>query len=362
MSIAARYERGAERAGDEPAHQSRRPRVVALGGGHGLHASLSALRLLDIDVTAVVTVADDGGSSGRIRRELGVLPPGDLRMAIAALAGKPSDTSGWPEVLQHRLGGSGALAGHPIGNLLLTGLLEMRGDPVDALDELATLAGARGRVLPMSLEPLDLIAEVSSVDPDDPVRRRRIRGQSAIASTAGRVTSIRLVPADAPACPAAVAAIETADAIVLGPGSWFTSVIPHLLVPELAAALMRTQATRVLVLNLEQQAGETQGFSPEEHLQALHEHCPGLRMDAVVADSVAVLDPDRLARYLGHTQSRLVLCPVAAEDAGARHDPVRLSIAVAEAAGLTAPSGPRPDGLGTVHRRDDGRRTEQGAN
>ncbi len=171
-----------------PLPTGRKLRVVALGGGHGLSASLAALRLLDAEITAVVTVADDGGSSGRIRRELGVLPPGDLRMALAALAeGNVAETDGspWSRVLQHRLGGIGALAGHPIGNLLLTGLMELHTDPVHALDELARLVGAAGRVLPMAVQPLDLIAEVASVDRDAPVQLRRIRGQSAIASTAG---------------------------------------------------------------------------------------------------------------------------------------------------------------------------------
>lgn len=350
-------------AGVKPANPHR-SNVVALGGGHGLHASLTALRQLDVDITAVVTVADDGGSSGRIRRELGVLPPGDLRMALVALSEKSptaANETPWPALLQHRLGGTGALAGHPIGNLLLTGLLELRKDPVQALDELAGIVGASGRVLPMSVGPLDLLAEVTSVDADDPVRHRRIRGQSGIASTAGRVTAIRLVPPDAPACPEAVAAIEQADAVILGPGSWFTSVIPHLLVPDLAAALVRTSATRIVVLNLEQQAGETEGFSAEQHLEALREHCPGLRMNVVVADSGAVLDPDRLSRYLEKAESRLVLRPVAADDAVARHDPVRLAAAIAAAAGLTATGGQQPGPAADTDDRDDGRSTEQGA-
>jgi uncharacterized cofD-like protein len=221
-----------------PAAPGRRLRAVALGGGHGLSASLAALRLLDAEITAVVTVADDGGSSGRIRRELGVLPPGDLRMALAALAQAgaadtaavdtiEAGTSPWSTVLQHRLGGIGALAGHPIGNLLLTGLMELHSDPVHALDELARLVGAHGRVLPMAVQPLDLIAEVASVDRDDPVQLRRIRGQSAIAATAGRVISITLVPPNPPACPEAVQAILHADLVILGPGSWFRGWPPR---------------------------------------------------------------------------------------------------------------------------------------
>ncbi|MGI8667129.1 MAG: gluconeogenesis factor YvcK family protein [Jatrophihabitans sp.] len=332
-------------------------RVVALGGGHGLFASLSALRMLDAEITAVVTVADDGGSSGRIRRELGVLPPGDLRMALAALASNAFAPAGageqvsWSSVLQHRIGGSGALAGHPIGNLLLTGLMELHENPVTALDELARLVGAHGRVLPMSEQPLDLIAEVTSVDPDDPVAVRRIRGQSAIAATAGRVTSIQLVPADAPVCAEAVQAILHADVVILGPGSWFTSVIPHLLLPGLAAALTLTAAKRITILNLEPQAGETDGFSAEEHLRVLREHCPRLKVDVVIADSDAVLDPRGLRRYTDSAGARLVLAPVAANGA-ARHDPARLSEAVADAVGLSA-----SDGNG----RPPGRGLEQGA-
>jgi uncharacterized cofD-like protein len=322
-----------------------RPKVVALGGGHGLYASLSALRPLDIEITAVVTVADDGGSSGRIRRELGVLPPGDLRMALAALAEHDalSGTS-WQDVLQHRLGGTGALAGHPIGNLLLTGLLDLHGHPVRALDQICGLIGARGRVLPMSVLPLDLIAEVRSVDLDDPVRRRRIRGQSAIAATAGRVTAIELIPADPPACPEAVDAILQADAVLLGPGSWFTSVIPHLLVPGLAEALTLTSGRRIVILNLEQQAGETEGFSPEQHLRALRDNCPGLAMDVVIADTDAVLDPAGLRSYTEAAGARLLLAPVAAVGATARHDPGKLGQAVAAALELSAGSGERQQG------------------
>ncbi|HEY0166239.1 MAG TPA: uridine diphosphate-N-acetylglucosamine-binding protein YvcK [Jatrophihabitans sp.] len=317
---------------------------MALGGGHGLHASLSALRLLDVDITAVVTVADDGGSSGRIRRELGLLPPGDLRMALSALAtgrlaghsdrAESSAGLAWSTVLQHRMGGAGALAGHPIGNLLLTGLMELHDDAVTALDAVAELVGARGRVLPMSARPLDLMADVASVDPDDPVQFRRIRGQSAIAATSGRVTSVRLIPEDAPACPEAVQAILRADAVILGPGSWFTSVIPHLLVPELAAALTTTDALMITVLNLEPQVGETDGFSPEEHLRVLHEHCPQLGVDVVIADRDAVLDGPSLQSYAEGIGARLVLAPIALAESGARHDPCKLSLAVAEAAGL----------------------------
>jgi uncharacterized cofD-like protein len=225
--------------------------------------------------------------------------------------------------------------------------MELHDDAVLALDAVADLVGARGRVLPMSARPLDLMAEVTSVDPDDPIQFRRIRGQSAIAATAGRVNSVRLLPEDAPACPEAVQAILHADAVILGPGSWFTSVIPHLLVRELAVALTLTRAVRITVLNLEPQAGETDGFSPEEHLRVLSEHCPRLRIDVVIADRDAVLDRRGLQGYTDSVGARLLLAPVAASDARARHDPCKLSLAVADAAGLNRTDGglrrPRTD-------------------
>ena len=268
----------------------RGPRIVALGGGHGLFTMLTALRRLTDDLTAVVTVADDGGSSGRIRREFDVLPPGDLRMALVALAGPDASDQQWAELYQHRLGGYGALAGHPVGNLVMTGLFERIGDPVGALALLARGLGAVGRVLPMSEVPLDLVATVEPHDRDDPVRGRRIRGQSAIASSPGRVRHIAIRPADAPACPAAVQAVRSADVVVLGPGSWFTSVLPHLLLPELARAIIETAGRVVVVLNLVPQPGETDGFSPAEHLRVLRRYCPDLRVDVVIADENRALD------------------------------------------------------------------------
>jgi uncharacterized cofD-like protein len=310
------------------AGESNELRAVALGGGHGLSASLSALRRLTADLTAVVTVADDGGSSGRIRRELGTLPPGDLRMALTALAATSDPHRQWADLLQHRFGGSGALAGHPIGNLLLTGFLDRYGDPVGAIEQVAALVGAVGRVLPMSPVPLDLIAEVDRFDPDDPVRTRRIRGQSSIATTPGRVRTVRLLPPGAPACANAVDAVREADVVVLGPGSWFTSVIPHLLLHELGTALASTDATVIVTVNLVPQAGETDDFSPEELLRVLGEHADqhgGLFIDAIVADTDAVLDHQSLSAYARDIGARLVLSRIAADDCTERHDPARLA-------------------------------------
>ncbi len=191
--------------------------MVALGGGHGLFAMLTALRTLDVELTAVVTVADDGGSSGRLRRDIaGVLPPGDLRMALAALASDDATGRLWGETFQHRFSGQGALAGHPVGNLVLVGLAQVLDDPVAALDAAGRMLGARGRVLPMACTPLDLVAEVTGLD-EDPLAVRRIRGQVAVAATPGQVQSVTLEPTDVRACEQAIAAVEQADLITLGP-------------------------------------------------------------------------------------------------------------------------------------------------
>ena len=310
------------------------PRVVALGGGHGLAASLRAWRRITRHLTAVVTVADDGGSSGRIRRELPYLPPGDLRMALAALAGQDDRTRAMTDLLQHRFGGSGVLAGHSVGNLVLTGLTELYGgDAVRALDELAALLGARGRVLPMAAVPLDLVARVESIDLDDPARHRTIRGQVAIAATPGRVRDIRVMPPDPPVPDAVLDAIAAADVVSLGPGSWFTSVLPHLLVPRLRKALETCRARVVVVLNLEPQAGETDGFSPEEHLRVLQAHLGGVALHTVIADAESVVDRHGLLTAVRACGAELVLAPVAEPDGAPRHDPERLSAALASVAG-----------------------------
>lgn len=315
-----------------------RPRVVALGGGHGLAVSLSALRRICGDLTAIVTVADDGGSSGSLRRQYGVLPPGDLRMALAALCGDDDWGTTWSKVVQHRFGGDGELAGHAVGNLLIIALWDLLGDAVAGLEWVGRLLGTQGRVLPMSSVPLDIVAEVEGADPDRPAEISRVRGQHACASTAGRVRSISLMPDDPPAVPAAVTAVLEADWVVFGPGSWFTSVLPHLLVPELAAALRDTRARRLVALNLAPQPGETGGFSPHQHLEVLAGHSPGLAFDVVLADRAAaanhggdgddaVADLEKAAGLLG---ARVVLADVALADGTPRHDPLLLARAYAE--------------------------------
>jgi uncharacterized cofD-like protein len=299
--------------------------VVALGGGHGLYASLSALRRVSDELTAVVTVADDGGSSGRLRRELGVIPPGDLRMALAALCRDDEWGQTWSEVVQHRFRSEGDLHEHAVGNLLIVALWELLGDTVQGLDWVGRLLGAQGRVLPMSTVPLDIMAEVEGADPAKPFEITQVLGQVACAMTPGKVRSVSLLPPDPPTSPEAIAAIRDADWIVFGPGSWFTSVLPHLKVPELAQALVATEAKRVVALNLAPQPGETDDFSQQAHLDVLHAHAPDLRIDVVLADRNVVGEPEALDKAVQTLGGRLVLADVAAPDGSPRHDPARLA-------------------------------------
>jgi uncharacterized cofD-like protein len=214
-----------------------------------------------------------------------------------------------------------------VGNLLIVALWELLGDTVAGLDWVGRLLGARGRVLPMAAVPLDIAATVA--DPDRPGEVMAVRGQVAVATAPGRVLSISLVPADPPACAEAVKAVEDAEWIVLGPGSWFTSVLPHLMVPELADAIGTTPARRCVALNHAPQQGETTGFSPEMHLEVLLRHAPTLRLDVVLADPGAVADPAALRTVVARAGGELVLADVAMADGSPRHDPERLAAAYA---------------------------------
>ena len=300
--------------------------VVALGGGHGLAASLAALKLVTDRVTAVVTVADDGGSSGRLRDEFAVLPPGDLRMALAALCDDTAWGHTWRDVLQHRFAGDGPLAGHSLGNLLIVSLWDLLGDTVGGLDLVGRLLNSRGRVLPMAAVPLEIEADV--LDPSGVTST--VRGQHRVATARGRVQEVRLLPSDAP-CPAeTLGAIHDADWIVLGPGSWFTSVLPHVLVPRLRDALASTSAKRLLNLNLEVSTDETKGFRPSDHLASLVRHAPGLTFDVVLADPSTLDGPrgqDELASAARGLGAELVVSHVSRLRDTGQHDSLRLAAA-----------------------------------
>lgn len=305
--------------------------IACLGGGHGLYQTLLAARSMNPeDISAIVTVADDGGSSGRLRRELDIIPPGDLRMALAALAHSDDGDAMWATTLQHRFRGNGALAGHAVGNLLIAGLTEVLGDMQEALDVVAELTHSHGRVLPVVAQPLDIEADVAGLD-DDPMVMRSVRGQVAVATTPGNVHRVRILPVAPAANPHAIEALRSADVITLGPGSWFTSVIPHVLVPEIVEAINASHAMRVLVLNLSAEPGETQGFSSERHLQVLSQHAPGLHIDRIVVDSCANLSDSEkvyLQRAAATLSARVVFGDVCTRttdgEATSIHDPAKL--------------------------------------
>ncbi|MGW4947946.1 gluconeogenesis factor YvcK family protein [Actinoplanes sp. NPDC004185] len=362
-------------AGSSDDSTRRRIKVVAFGGGHGLAASLRGLLNcapeLDLDITAVVTVGDNGGSSGRLRAERDAqLPPGDLRMALAALAGDDPGHQRTVALMQHRFAlvgkpdrrgagtgdtdpgpGSGTeaggkagwgsvdrriasvggkhdpLAGHAVGNLLLLGLLELLGDPVAALEHAAAMVGARGRVLPMASYAVGIEAEVRGGDPGRPDEVVTVRGQHAVAVATGHIEALRIVPSSPPACPPALAAIAEADWLIFGPGSWYTSVLPHLLVPELAEAIVASPARRLVTLNLGAD-NETSGLSVADHLAALHWYLPPLRVDTVLADAKWVGEPDPVHRAAQALGARLVLAPLAVADGSPKHDPESLGTAL----------------------------------
>ncbi len=244
--------------------------AVAIGGGHGLSRTLQALSRVAGHTTAVVTVADDGGSSGRLRRDLGdIIPPGDLRKAIAALS-RRDDLS---RLLEYRFP-RGELAGHSLGNLIMVALEDLNGrDVVAALDELCELLGVPGRVLPCTTTPLTLLARTEE---------REISGQKRVATTP-RVQRVWLEPADATAPRDVVEAIRRADLVVIGPGSLYTSIIPNLLVRDVAEAVSDAAVPVVFVANLREQPGETEGMDIVDHLDALADHVPSLHVDVLVA-------------------------------------------------------------------------------
>ena len=281
------------------------PAVVALGGGHGLATVLGAIRRYADSITAVVSVADDGGSSGRLRREFGVLPPGDLRRCLVALA----DDDTWGRAFEHRFSG-GELDGHALGNLMLVGLTDTLGDFTAALDAAGRVLRAVGRVLPATTEPIVLKAVVGE---------REIEGQVAVQNSRG-IRRVELVPSDAPASPDAVAAIAVADQVVLAPGSLYTSLLPVLCVPGLRDAITASPARVVQIANLRPQVPETLGLDGVDHLQAVLDH--GARVDSLLCavDGALTFDEAR-ARALG-VEPRFA--PLARPN-GLVHDPEQLA-------------------------------------
>lgn len=303
------------------------PKVVALGGGHGLAATLSALRPITPNITAIVTVADNGGSSGRLRREFPILPPGDLRMALASLCADDEWGRRWADILQHRFTSGGELSGHSVGNLLLAALWDREADPVVGLDQVASLLKVVGRVLPMSSAPLDIEATFL-----DDGKSKVVRGQVQVATSAGKLESLRVIPENPPARGEAITAIMQADWISMGPGSWFSSVLPHLLVPEQQRAIIASLARKILILNLDAglhgSGDEYAGFTAEEHLNLMQKFAPKLRADIVLADVSVESDAEAFSQLESKVLSmggRLVVADLRKGPASVHHDVGKLT-------------------------------------
>ncbi|NCR57949.1 MAG: YvcK family protein [Microcystis aeruginosa LL13-06] len=308
----------------------RGPKIVVIGGGTGLSTLLRGLKQYSSNITAIVTVADDGGSSGRLRREMGILPPGDIRNCIAALADEEKLLT---ELFQYRFHAGDGLSGHSFGNLFISAMTEITGDLEQAIDASAKVLAIRGKVLPATLTDVSLWAKLAD--------GRIIEGESKITEAMGQIRQIGCHPADPVALPAALAAIKEADYIIIGPGSLYTSIIPNLLVPAIRQALAQVTVPRVYVCNIMTQPGETDNYSVADHLRAIEEVCEERIVDAVLAQKTAP-SPQSLQLYaqehshpvfldreeVGKMGYRIVLANVMAEDevtAKVRHDPQRLA-------------------------------------
>jgi len=325
----------------EADRQERRqsPRIVAIGGGTGLpavleglctHASEAGANGMD-SVTAVVTVTDDGGSSGRLRREFGVLPPGDVRNCLAAVA--PAD-SPFRQLLQHRFGDVDGFEGHPVGNLLLTALTQITGDFAEAVNRLGDMIGLRGRVLPTTSENVRLRAEMESGEV--------LTGETTIVERRLRIRRLSLDPSPRP-LPEVLRALVNADGIVIGPGSLFTSILPNLLVEGVASTVYGVNAVRIYVANLMTEPGETDDFSLDDHLQAIRLHAGFDLFDYILVNR-RPLDPAAAGRYAAHGsapvtcvtplrwggQAQIVECDLGIEygDQKIRHQPKSLARAI----------------------------------
>ena len=300
-------------------------KVVALGGGHGLAATLTALRQITHQLTAIVTVADNGGSSGRLREEFPIFPPGDLRMALSALCADDEWGRTWAEIMQHRFVSGGDLNGHAMGNLLLASMWNAGDDPVVALDRVGQLLKVIGRVLPMASVALDIEGTFHTS-----TGRIVVRGQKEVATAKGHIQSLRIIPEDPPARSEALDAISDAEWITMGPGSWFSSVIPHLLVPAQLEALQKAQARKVLILNLDasshSQGEEFAGSTPEQHLEFFHQYAPGVTIDYCLVDQSVVRDEEALQLAASTLGGEIVVADIRKAPGSIHHDAQKLAL------------------------------------
>lgn len=260
--------------------RERGPKVVVIGGGHGLAMLLRGLKEYTYNLTAIVTVADDGGSSGRLRESMGILPPGDIRNCLAALS---NDEALMAQLFQYRFASADkGLDGHSFGNLFISALKDITGSFEDAIAESGRVLSVHGRVLPSTLHDVKLVADII---PSNSSYEIRVKGESTIPQHKAQIRRIWLEPQNPPAYPAAIKALLNADLIVIGPGSLYTSIMPNLLVPDICAAIHASKALRIYVANVATQIGETDGYALSDHIKALEEHCGKNIFEIVVANN-----------------------------------------------------------------------------
>jgi uncharacterized cofD-like protein len=256
--------------------RERGSRVVVMGGGHGMATLLRGLKNYTYNLTAIVTVADDGGSSGKLRESLGILPPGDIRNCLAALS---NDEALLAQLFQYRFNDDSGLGGHSFGNLFISALADLTGSFEEAVAESGRVLSVHGRVLPATLHDIKLVADVQLPNTANQIR---VRGESRIPETPGKVRRVYLEPNNPPAFPPVIQAILAADLLVVGPGSLYTSLLPNLLVPDLLAALNSSRALKIYVVNIATQIGETSSYGVSEHISVLEEHIGRGLFDIIV--------------------------------------------------------------------------------
>lgn len=259
--------------------RNRGPHIVTIGGGHGLATLLRGLKTHTRNLTAVVTVADDGGSSGKLRETFGILPPGDIRNCLAALS---NDEAMLTQLFQYRFSGSTGLEGHSFGNLFITALADITGSFETAVVESGQVLSVNGRVLPSTLHDVKLVA---SLELPHSMNEVRVEGESKIPTMAGRVRRVWLEPDSAPAFPPVIKALLEADLIVVGPGSLYTSILPNLLVDDLLAGLRASRALKIYVCNIATQEGETDSFTTYDHIRALEGHVGSDLFDVILCNN-----------------------------------------------------------------------------
>ncbi|MGX6445330.1 gluconeogenesis factor YvcK family protein [Neobacillus sp. K501] len=304
------------------------PRIVIIGGGTGLPVLLRGLKQYPVDITAIVTVADDGGSSGRLRDDLDIPPPGDIRNVLAALSDVEPLVE---EMFQHRFTTSNELSGHSLGNLILAAMTSITGNFVHAIQEMSKVLNVNGKVLPAANQSVVLHAEME----DGTV----VSGESKIPYSGKKIKKVFLTPGLIRPLPESIQAIRQADLIIIGPGSLYTSVLPNLLVPRLGEEVSRSQAKKVYICNLMTQAGETHGYTASDHVQALYDHMSGAFIDTILVNDKEIPEDiqlrynEELADPVKYDLPRIfelglevVHADIAIQENGAlRHDPKKVA-------------------------------------